>query len=72
MPSKLWPDQRREIEILEQKYTELLNSTLANFGGSPGARDAVHRIILNNLTSILKHEFHSTKVAKSAPATFCV
>jgi hypothetical protein len=60
---------RRDFEIERLSGLEL---DFGQFWESPRARDAVHRIIFDDLMSILKREFHSTKVAKSLPATFRV
>ena len=46
-----------------------LSSTLANFSSSSSARNAEHRIVLDDVVGTLKHEFHAAEGAKGAPAT---
>jgi hypothetical protein len=40
--------------------------------GLPSAGHTVHWIILDDLSSALKHELHSTKVSKSTPTSVCI
>ena len=47
-----------------------LSLTLAkNLMGSSGARDAEHRIVLDDFMSTVEHEFHATEVSEGCPVT---
>ena len=73
-PDDPWAHLALGVTLMRTGHVEdALSSTLAkNFTGSSAARNAEHRIVLDDLVSALKHELHATEVSEGGPAPFDV
>ena len=59
------------IEAVEEVRGQMCIATQLDFGQfSSAARDAEHRITLNNLVSALEHELHAAEVPECRPPPF--